>query len=132
MKKIKELILNAFIYMKANIQMRAAIRAVESIHKKNKKIRFNERENRQYLVLLSIPYFTKKGTFKYKERLYWVNRKNFRILKYKGWVKRGVNFAELRNKAFYVSDPDRSYENEYIAKKAAINKYKTYLKSNLQ
>ena len=70
MKKIKELILNAFIYMKANIQMRAAIRAVESIHKKNKKIRFNERENRQYLVLLSIPYFTKKGTFKYKERLY--------------------------------------------------------------
>ena len=110
------------LHLRCHIEMSLAIRKINHIHSELKETRYNERENRQFIVLLSLP--TEKG---WKERLHWVNRKNFRKLKDLGWMQRHVRYNELKEKAFYISDPSRSYQDEYKAKKQAISRYKTYI-----
>lgn len=127
MKRLLKDIKLKLILFRAEIEMRLAIRKIRHIHSKLKEVRSNERENKHFIVLLSLPYQDRKGRIRIKERLHWVDRKNFRKLKSKRWIDRNVMFNDLRAKAFYTSDLNRDYQQEYAAKKKAISRYKTYL-----
>ena len=148
-EKIWRLLKEKYAGWRAEIEMKMAIRAVNSLYKKSRyESRFHtkgsERETRLYLVLITIPVTkrlnyaerqkidknsTKKGRFvriALKEKLYWVNRGNFRAVKRKRWLPITMKLDELREKAFYYTDSSRSYGQEQNARKAAIDKYKLY------
>ena len=71
----------------------------------------------------------KTGTFTIEERLFWINTKNFKKIRRAGWLPRTMKIEALKEKAFYVSSLERTYQEQYKAKQHAINKYITYLKS---
>jgi len=58
-----------------------------------------------------------------------VNRNNFRKLKRKGWMSRNLKLDDLRNKAFYVSDVKRTYQEEFAVREKASERYLEYLKA---
>lgn len=130
-KKLFHTVRKSIILLKGEIQMRLAIREVKSLHAKENETRYNERENRQFLVLLKVPKWKKDGRCLINEKLVWVNRRNYRNLKYISWLPPEMDFAELHRKAFYISDPKRSYQSEYNIQQKAIHKYIEYLKETL-
>ena len=131
----------------AKIRMRVGIKAVQAIHKYQAKKYLNPdyKTLRQYIVLLERPvrkkkYYLKRkgmklmlmyktGTFTIEERLFWINTKNFKKIRRAGWLPRTMKIEALKEKAFYVSSLERTYQEQYKAKQHAINKYITYLKS---
>ena len=131
----------------AKMRMRVGIKAVQAIHKYqgNKYLNPDYKTLRQYIVLLERPvrkkkYYLKRkgmklmlmyktGTFTIEERLFWINTKNFKKIRRAGWLPRTMKIEALKEKAFYVSSLERTYQEQYKAKQHAINKYITYLKS---
>lgn len=131
----------------AKMRMRVGIKAVQAIHKyqSNKYLNPDYKTLRQYIVLLERPvrkkkYYLKRkgmkvmlmykaGTFTIEERLFWINTKNFKKIRRAGWLPRTMKIEALKEKAFYVSSLERTYQEQYKAKQHAINKYITYLKS---
>lgn len=131
----------------AKMRMRVGIKAVQAIHKYQAKKYLNPdyKTLRQYIVLLERPvrkkkYYLKRkgmkvmlmyktGTFTIEERLFWINTKNFKKIRRAGWLPRTMKIEALKEKAFYVSSLERTYQQQYNAKQHAINKYITYLKS---
>ena len=131
----------------AKMRMRVGIKAVQAIHKYQAKKYLNPdyKTLRQYIVLLERPvrkkkYYLKRkgmklmlmykaGTFTIEERLFWINTKNFKKIRSAGWLPRTMKIEALKEKAFYVSSLERTYQEQYKAKQHAINKYITYLKS---
>mgnify|MGYP003402854627 FL=1 len=131
----------------AKMRMRVGIKAVQAIHKYQSKKYLNPdyKTLRQYIVLLERPvrkkkYYLKRkgmklmlmyktGTFTIEERLFWINTKNFKKIRRAGWLPRTMKIEALKEKAFYVSSLERTYQEQYKAKQHAINKYITYLKS---
>ena len=131
----------------AKMRMRVGIKAVQAIHKYQAKKYLNPdyKTLRQYIVLLERPvrkkkYYLKRkgmklmlmyktGTFTIEERLFWINTKNFKKIRRAGWLPRTTKIEALKEKAFYVSSLERTYQEQYKAKQHAINKYITYLKS---
>ena len=131
----------------AKMRMRVGIKAVQAIHKyqSNKYLNPDYKTLRQYIVLLERPvrkkkYYLKRkgmklmlmyktGTFTIEERLFWINTKNFKKIRRAGWLPRTMRIEALKEKAFYVSSLERTYQEQYKAKQHAINKYITYLKS---
>ena len=131
----------------AKMRMRVGIKAVQAIHKYQAKKYLNPdyKTLRQYIVLLERPvrkkkYYLKRkgmklmlmyktGTFTIEERLFWINTKNFKKIRCAGWLPRTMKIEALKEKAFYVSSLERTYQEQYKAKQHAINKYITYLKS---
>ena len=131
----------------AKIRMRVGIKAVQAIHKYQSKKYLNPdyKTLRQYIVLLERPvrkkkYYLKRkgmklmlmyktGNFTIEERLFWINTKNFKKIRRAGWLPRTMKIEALKEKAFYVSSLERTYQEQYKAKQHAINKYITYLKS---
>lgn len=131
----------------AKMRMRVGIKAVQAIHKYQSKKYLNPdyKTLRQYIVLLERPvrkkkYYLKRkgmklmlmyktGNFTIEERLFWVNTKNFKKIRRAGWLPRTMKIEALKEKAFYVSSLERTYQEQYKAKQHAINKYITYLKS---
>ena len=131
----------------AKMRMRVGIKAVQAIHKYQAKKYLNPdyKTLRQYIVLLERPvrkkkYYLKRkgmkvmlmyktGTFTIEERLFWINTKNFKKIRRAGWLPRTMKIEALKEKAFYVSSLERTYQEQYKAKQHAINKYITYLKS---
>ena len=131
----------------AKMRMRVGIKAVQAIHKYQTKKYLNPdyKTLRQYIVLLERPvrkkkYYLKRkgmklmlmykaGTFTIEERLFWINTKNFKKIRRAGWLPRTMKIEALKEKAFYVSSLERTYQEQYKAKQHAINKYITYLKS---
>lgn len=131
----------------AKIRMRVGIKAVQAIHKYQAKKYLNPdyKTLRQYIVLLERPvrkkkYYLKRkgmklmlmyktGNFTIEERLFWINTKNFKKIRRAGWLPRTMKIEALKEKAFYVSSLERTYQEQYKAKQHAINKYITYLKS---
>lgn len=113
----------------AILRMRISVYATKAVHRniiKNEK--YNEQNNkniRQYIVLLELPDKKRK---KKTERLWWINRRNFKKVKRLGWLPDTMHLDDLRGKAFYYTDMKRSYAEEYYAKKKAINKYVFYLR----
>ena len=131
----------------AKMRMRVGIKAVQAIHKYQAKKYLNPdyKTLRQYIVLLERPvrkkkYYLKRkgmklmlmyktGTFTIEERLFWINTKNFKKIRRAGWLPRTMKIEALKEKAFFVSSLERTYQEQYKAKQHAINKYITYLKS---
>ena len=131
----------------AKIRMRVGIKAVQAIHKYQSKKYLNPdyKTLRQYIVLLERPvrkkkYYLKRkgmklmlmyktGNFTIEERLFWINTKNFKKIRRAGWLPKAMKIEALKEKAFYVSSLERTYQEQYKAKQHAINKYITYLKS---
>ena len=131
----------------AKMRMRIGIKAVTEIHKYQSRTYLNVdyKTLRQYIVLLERPvqkkqYFlkweNKKLALKYRiksvtfeDRLFWVNKANFKKIKRAGWLPQNMLLEELRAKAFYVSSLKRTYREEYWAKYQATDKYIKYLKS---
>ena len=131
----------------AKMRMRVGIKAVQAIHKYQAKKYLNPdyKTLRQYIVLLERPvrkkkYYLKRkgmklmlmyktGTFTIEERLFWINTNNFKKIRRAGWLPRTMKIEALKEKAFYVSSLERTYQEQYKAKQHAINKYITYLKS---
>ena len=114
----------------AILRMRVSVNAARTVHRyiiKNEK--YNELNNkniRQYIVLLELPDKKRK---KITERLWWINRRNFKKVKRMGWLPENMKLDELRHKAFYYTDMQRSYAEEYAAKKRATTKYVFYLRA---
>ena len=131
----------------AKMRMRVGIKAVQALHKYQSKKYLNPdyKTLRQYIVLLERPvrkkkYYIKRkgmklmlmykaGTFTIEERLFWINKKNFKKIRRAGWLPKAMKIEALKEKAFYVSSLERTYQEQYKAKQHAITKYITYLKS---
>lgn len=146
-KKLVSTIRQFVIKEIAKMRMRVGIKAVQAIHKYQAKKYLNPdyKTLRQYIVLLERPvrkkkYYLKRkgmklmlmyktGTFTIEERLFWINTKNFKKIRRAGWLPRTMKIEALKEKAFYVSSLERTYQEQYKAKQHAINKYITYLKS---
>ncbi len=114
----------------AILRMRVSVNAARTVHryiiKNGKYIEQNNKNIRQYIVLLELPDKKRK---KIKERLWWINRRNFKKVKRMGWLAENMKLDELRHKAFYYTDMQRSYAEEYAAKKRATTKYVFYLRA---
>ena len=146
-KKLVSTIRQFVITEIAKMRMRVGIKAVQAIHKYQSKKYLNPdyKTLRQYIVLLERPvrkkkYYLKRkgmklmlmyktGNFTIEERLFWINTKNFKKIRRAGWLPRTMKIEALKEKAFYVSSLERTYQEQYKAKQHAINKYITYLKS---
>ena len=146
-KKLVSTIRQFVIKEIAKMRMRVGIKAVQAIHKYQSKKYLNPdyKTLRQYIVLLERPvrkkkYYLKRkgmklmlmyktGNFTIEERLFWINTKNFKKIRRAGWLPRTMRIEALKEKAFYVSSLERTYQEQYKAKQHAINKYITYLKS---
>lgn len=146
-KKINSILRQFVMAEIAKMRMRVGIKAVQAIHKYQSKKYLNPdyKTLRQYIVLLERPvrkkkYYLKRkgmklmlmyktGTFTIEERLFWINTKNFKKIRRAGWLPRTMKIEALKEKAFYVSSLERTYQEQYKAKQHAINKYITYLKS---
>lgn len=146
-KKINSILRQFVMTEIAKMRMRVGIKAVQAIHKYQSKKYLNPdyKTLRQYIVLLERPvrkkkYYLKRkgmkvmlmykaGTFTIEERLFWINTKNFKKIRRAGWLPRTMKIEALKEKAFYVSSLERTYQEQYKAKQHAINKYITYLKS---
>ncbi len=131
----------------ATMRMKVGIKAVTEIHKyfSKKYLDPDYKMLRLYIVILERPVTNYKYTIKRKgwkllllkerrrvkkeERLFWVNFKNFKVIKKAGWLPRNMRIDELRNKAFYHSSLTRSYKEEYLARKHAVSKYTNYIKN---
>ena len=131
----------------AKMRMRVGIKAVQALHKYQAKKYLNPdyKTLRQYIVLLERPvrkkkYYIKRkgmkimlmyktGNFTIEERLFWINKKNFKKIRRAGWLPKAMKIEVLKEKAFYVSSLERTYQEQYKAKQHAITKYITYLKS---
>ena len=114
----------------AILRMRVSVNAARTVHryiiKNGKYIEQNNKNIRQYIVLLELPDKKRK---KMTERLWWINRRNFKKVKRMGWLPENMKLDELRHKAFYYTDMQRSYPAEYQAKKRATTKYVFYLRA---
>ena len=122
-----------FIYLSdtyAINRMKVSVYAAKAVHRnlvsKQNYLEQNNKNIRQYIVLLELPDKKRK---KMIERLWWINRWNFKRVKRLGWLPPNMHLDELRHKAFYYTDMKRSYPEEYQAKKKAITKYVFYLRS---
>lgn len=146
-KKINSILRQFVMTEIAKMRMRVGIKAVQAIHKYQAKKYLNPdyKTLRQYIVLLERPvrkkkYYLKRkgmklmlmyktGNFTIEERLFWINTKNFKKIRRAGWLPKAMKIEALKEKAFYVSSLERTYQEQYKAKQHAINKYITYLKS---
>ena len=146
-KKLVSTIRQFVITEIAKMRMRVGIKAVQALHKYQAKKYLNPdyKTLRQYIVLLERPvrkkkYYLKRegiklklmyktGNFTIEERLFWINKKNFKKIRRAGWLPKTMKIEALKEKAFYVSSLERTYQEQYKAKQHAINKYITYLKS---
>ena len=129
-RELGEAIKKWLIGLRAELEMKSAIRATNGVYSKAREKRNYERENRQYLVLLAVPAIKRRWNKKIlikKEKLYWVNRENFRAVKKARWLKPSMKLNELRGKAFYYTEKNRSYEQEQSAIQSAVDKYRSYL-----
>ena len=132
--KVTKLITTSVILWIGRQRMKIGIKAAKAVHYNASKtyLDVNNKNLRNYIVLLELPVRDKKNRIHKKERLFWINRFNFRRIKRKGWMPKTIKMDELKQKAFYVSDLKRSYSEEYTAREKATNKYLSYLKSNLE
>lgn len=146
-KKLVSTIRQFVITEIAKMRMRVGIKAVQALHKYQSKKYLNPdyKTLRQYIVLLERPvrkkkYYLKRkgiklmlmyktGNFTIEERLFWINKKNFKKIRRAGWLPKTMKIEALKEKAFYVSSLERTYQEQYKAKQHAIKKYITYLKS---
>ena len=146
-KKLVSTIRQFVITEIAKMRMRVGIKAVQALHKYQSKKYLNPdyKTLRQYIVLLERPvrkkkYYLKRkgmkimlmyktGNFTIEERLFWINKKNFKKIRRAGWLPKTMKIEALKEKAFYVSSLERTYQEQYKAKQHAITKYITYLKS---
>ena len=146
-KKLVSTIRQFVITEIAKMRMRIGIKAVQALHKYQAKKYLNPdyKTLRQYIVLLERPvrkkkYYLKRegmkimlmyktGNFTIEERLFWINKKNFKKIRRAGWLPKAMKIEALKEKAFYVSSLERTYQEHYKAKQHAITKYITYLKS---
>lgn len=146
-KKLVSTIRQFVITEIAKMRMRVGIKAVQALHKYQSKKYLNPdyKTLRQYIVLLERPvrkkkYYLKRkgmkimlmyktGNFTIEERLFWINKKNFKKIRRAGWLPKAMKIEALKEKAFYVSSLERTYQEQYKAKQHAITKYITYLKS---
>lgn len=146
-KKLVSTIRQFVITEIAKMRMRVGIKAVQALHKYQAKKYLNPdyKTLRQYIVLLERPvrkkkYYLKRegiklklmyktGNFTIEERLFWINKKNFKKIRRAGWLPKTMKIEALKEKAFYVSSLERTYQEHYKAKQHAITKYITYLKS---
>lgn len=146
-KKLVSTIRQFVITEIAKMRMRVGIKAVQALHKYQAKKYLNPdyKTLRQYIVLLERPvrkkkYYLKRegmkimlmyktGNFTIEERLFWINKKNFKKIRRAGWLPKSMKIEALKEKAFYVSSLERTYQEHYKAKQHAITKYITYLKS---
>ena len=146
-KKLVSTIRRFVITEIAKMRMRVGIKAVQALHKYQSKKYLNPdyKTLRQYIVLLERPvrkkkYYLKRkgiklmlmyktGNFTIEERLFWINKKNFKKIRRAGWLPKTMKIEALKEKAFYVSSLERTYQEQYKAKQHAITKYITYLKS---
>ena len=130
---LKRIIKPVLVYLTdsyAILRMRISANAADAVHRniiKNEKYTdLNNKNIRQYIVLLELPDKKRK---KITERLWWINRRNFKKVKRMGWLPENMKLDELRHKAFYYTDMQRSYAEEYAAKKRATTKYVFYLRA---
>ena len=130
--KLKKQVSNRIILLIGKIRMYLGIKGATAVHRVMSKpyVDKNNKEVRNYIVLLELP-VKKKNRIYWKERLHWVNRNNFRRLKRKGWIQKGIQLNDLRTKAFYMSDLKRTYSEEFAAREKATDRYLNYLKENL-
>lgn len=127
---LKRIIKFRLLLLTARIRMRVGIKAVTLIHRNSAKnyLDVNSKRLINYIVLLEMPE-KKDGKAVFKERLFWVNRFNFKRIKRKGWLPPHMQMDELRKKSFYTSDLKRSYAEEFASREKAITKYISYLKT---
>jgi len=129
-QRVRSIIQKRMVLVIGKIRMNLGIKGALAIHKfmAKKYLDKNNKEVRNYIVLLELS-VRKKNKMQKMERLHWVNRNNFRKLKRKGWLPVRMQLDELRNKAFYVSDVKRTYQQEFAAREKATKRYLEYLKA---
>lgn len=147
-QKFWKYLLQQKIVLTARIRMRLGIKAAKEIHKLlSAKYAKQDKDSKricQYIVLLDRPVLKRKNHklkwvgrklkitynkyIKIEERLFWVNRQNFKKIRNEGWLPKNMHLDELKKKAFYVSSMKRTYEEEFKAVEAAMNKYIKYVK----
>ena len=133
-KKIYIEIMKLVVSTRAEISIKSAIRVMRGIYFDERERRDNERENKHYLAVIKMPVVRqKKGKYflMSREKLYWVNRRNFREVKRRGWLPVNMKLNELRAKAFYYTSAERTYPQEQEARQKAIHKYRAYLLSKI-
>lgn len=130
----------------AEIRMKVGIQAVNALHRIKAKnyIDLDSKRILEFIILLDraivrkkpyikwkwriIPVLKFKTVAKIEERLFWINRQNFKRIKRDGWMPANMHLDELRKKAFYTSSISRTYKDEYAAREKAITRYTDYLK----
>lgn len=117
----------------AKIRMKLAIKIVSKLHKLRAKPYIGKDKDsariRFYIVLLQKPVFNKRtGRASIKERLFYVDRNNFKAIRRAKWLPEDMDLAKLAQHAFYVSSVTRNYVKEQLTRETAINRYVKYIK----
>ncbi len=130
-QKAKTVIQTRIIMGIGKIRMNLGIKGATAVHRIMAKnyLDKNNKEVRNYIVLLELPVKRKNKIYK-MERLHWVNRNNFRRLKRKGWMPQKLQLNDLRERAFYMSDVKRTYQEEFKSRERAVERYLGYLVSS--
>ena len=122
---------NATLWI-AKQRMRFGIKGARAVHRlSNENSAGREKNIRNYLILLELPVKDKNKRIIKKERLFWINRRNFQSIKRRGMLPKHMQLTELRHKAFYMSDMSRTYSEEFKAREQATSKYLNHVKSSL-
>lgn len=132
------------------MRMKVGIQALTAIHRVKAKNYLDVDSKRilEFIILLDkaivhkkpyiqlkwkiIPIIKVKTYAKIEERLFWVNRQNFKRIKRDGWMPASMHLDELRKKAFYTSSISRTYKEEYAAREKATTRYTEYLKKTIK
>jgi hypothetical protein len=117
-----------------DIRMRIAIKAA---HNRHADLSFDYSDNdvnskhiRQYIVLLDKAVMVGRGQnrrVERRERLFFINRKNFKAIRRRGWLPKNMMLDALRHNAFYFTDMKRNYQQEENNKNMARKRYANYL-----
>jgi len=115
-KKLVSTIRQFVITEIAKMRMRVGIKAVQALHKYQSKKYLNPdyKTLRQYIILLERPvrkkkYYLKRegmkimlmyktGNFTIEERLFWINKKNFKKIRRAGWLPKAMKIEALKEK----------------------------------
>lgn len=125
--KLSNHIIQRFVLWKAKLKLNLAIRATYNMSQKDARSTQNMKNLNNYVVLLEIPIRNKKNQVITAQRLLWINRRNFQAVKRKGWLPGTMCVDELRSKAFYFTNTERTYEQEMAARDRAWKRYETHI-----
>lgn len=134
--KLLRALLLKLVVVTGRIRMHVAVKAARTMHAHSAKqyalCDINNKRIKQYIVLLDKVEFVKskeKGKQRAvrQERLFYINRHNFKSIKRRGWLPKNMDLGQLRYNCFYHSDMVREYSDDVAMIDDAQARYKAHL-----